>query len=528
MTATITDPTTGPGPAVLDPTAVGTATLSTGELETELLGLAGNLAAAQCRFLQLLAEFDRRGGWVGPGLKSCAHWLCWRIGMSLRTAAEHVRVAHALSRLPKITEAFGAGRISYSKVRAITRIAGQPTPDPPDDPAPSAGAAASGSAAAGPDRDGPDAPGTGSDQPRPGAGVHRATDPKAQNVAPADDVEQVLLDLALAGTASHVETIVRATRRARADPHRATALRALSWHHADDGSLILRGRFTPDDGAQLVAAIEALVAPRQPVTHPVPAAPEGWQDTGREQAPGAVDDRVAARRADALIALVGSGNSATGSTDTSGDSAVDNGRPVVARNNTHVIVHIEASSGAARIEGGPEIPPATAERIACDADVQVLLHDKKRNRLYLGRRRRLATPAQISALAVRDGAGCRFPGCSHIRHLRAHHVRHWFHQGSTDLDNLVLVCGFHHRLVHDVGYGIRWDGGRWLFTRPDGTTVPEAGAPLDGNTESLIELNTRAELRITRDGLTPYWEGERLEPGPILERLLPRPRKPAA
>jgi hypothetical protein len=105
---------------IADPT-----TRTTGQLETELLGLAGHLAAAQCRFLCLLAEFDRRNGWAGPGLRTCAHWLSWRAGMSLRTATEHVRVAHALATLPKITEAFAAGRISYSKVRAITRIAGR-------------------------------------------------------------------------------------------------------------------------------------------------------------------------------------------------------------------------------------------------------------------------------------------------------------------------------------------------------------------------------------------------------------------
>ena len=98
------------------------AALSTRRLETELLSLAGHIAAAQCRFLQLLAAYDRRGGWAGPGLRSCAHWLSWRIGMNLRTATEHVRVAHALTALPLITEAFAAGRISYSKVRAITRV----------------------------------------------------------------------------------------------------------------------------------------------------------------------------------------------------------------------------------------------------------------------------------------------------------------------------------------------------------------------------------------------------------------------
>ena len=92
-------------------------------MESELVELAGNLAAATCRFLQLLAEFDSRVGWAGDGVRSCAHWLNWRVGLSLRTAREQLRVAHALTELPAITEAFAGGRISYSKVRAMARVA---------------------------------------------------------------------------------------------------------------------------------------------------------------------------------------------------------------------------------------------------------------------------------------------------------------------------------------------------------------------------------------------------------------------
>src|SRR3712207_1150118 len=94
------------------------------DLESELLSLAGHIAAAECRFLQLLAEFDARDGWAGDGIRSCAHWLSWRAGMDLRTATERLRVARALPNLPRISEAFAAGRISYSKVRAITRVTG--------------------------------------------------------------------------------------------------------------------------------------------------------------------------------------------------------------------------------------------------------------------------------------------------------------------------------------------------------------------------------------------------------------------
>jgi uncharacterized protein DUF222 len=92
-------------------------------VEAELCTLAGQIAAATCRFLQLLAAFDARDGWAGSHVRSCAQWLSWRCGMDLRTAREHVRVARALSDLPDLTAAFAAGRLSYSKVRAVTRVA---------------------------------------------------------------------------------------------------------------------------------------------------------------------------------------------------------------------------------------------------------------------------------------------------------------------------------------------------------------------------------------------------------------------
>jgi hypothetical protein len=153
--------------------------------------------------------------------------------------------------------------------------------------------------------------------------------------------------------------------------------------------------------------------------------------------------------------------------------------------------------------------------------VQLLLNDRTGNRMYLGRARRLASPAQIAALTVRDGEGCRFPGCTHTRHLHAHHVQHWLYGGRTDVDNLVLICSFHHGVLHDHGYRIHRAPGRWVFLRPDGTPIP-APAAMSGNTESLIEMNTRARLRIDRNTLTPDWYDERLDPDPILDALLPR------
>ncbi|TWF74430.1 HNH endonuclease [Pseudonocardia hierapolitana] len=116
---------------------------------------------------------------------------------------------------------------------------------------------------------------------------------------------------------------------------------------------------------------------------------------------------------------------------------------MVERGKAQVIVHLDTTTGTARLDDGPEIPATTAERLACDARVQVLLNDRTSTRMYRGRNRRLATPAQIAARTVRDGEGCQFPGCTHTRHLHAHHVVPWWSGGRTDIDNLILVCSFH-------------------------------------------------------------------------------------
>src|SRR5882724_10270832 len=93
------------------------------ELEAEITELAGHLNAAQHRWLTLIAEFDRRQGWSDGACLSCAHWLNFKCGIDLGAAREKMRVGHALEGLPKISAAMSCGAISYSKVRAMTRIA---------------------------------------------------------------------------------------------------------------------------------------------------------------------------------------------------------------------------------------------------------------------------------------------------------------------------------------------------------------------------------------------------------------------
>src|SRR5438552_6678698 len=91
-------------------------------LGDEIAELSAHLDAATARLLELIREFDTRGGW-NTGFRSCAHWLAWRVGMDLGAARERVRVARALGSLPLLTDALGRGELSYAKVRALTRVA---------------------------------------------------------------------------------------------------------------------------------------------------------------------------------------------------------------------------------------------------------------------------------------------------------------------------------------------------------------------------------------------------------------------
>jgi Domain of unknown function (DUF222) len=177
--------------------------LTVAELEAQITELAGHLNAAQYRWLVLIAEFDRRYGWNDGATQSCAHWLNWKCGIALGAAREKVRVAHALPKLPKIAAAMASGELSYSKVRALTRVACEKT-------------------------------------------------------------EDWLLHIALHGTAAHVEKLVRQFRRAQEAEElsreaRQQATRKLTYFFDHDGSLVLKGRLPAEMGAQLIKALEAAV-----------------------------------------------------------------------------------------------------------------------------------------------------------------------------------------------------------------------------------------------------------------------------
>jgi len=173
------------------------------------------------------------------------------------------------------------------------------------------------------------------------------------------------------------------------------------------------------------------------------------------------------------------------------------------------------------------VPRAVAERLTCTATVQALLTDRRGNPLYLGRAHRTVSPRQLRALRVRDRGRCVFPGCTATRRLDAHHVRWWRRGGPTDLDNLALLCRHHHTLLHDHGYRMApGPGGGFVFLRPDGLPIPEAGAPTAGTPAALVAAGARAG--IDDRTITPLWGGEQLDRDHVLTWLLPARAREAA
>ena len=148
--------------------------------------------------------------------------------------------------------------------------------------------------------------------------------------------------------------------------------------------------------------------------------------------------------------------------------------PASASENYLVNVHVEQSA-LVDGEGRASLPIESVRRIARDARKVTIVESDKDEPLSVGRRNR-AVPSRIKrALRARDG-GCVFPGCRNSRFVDAHHVQHWSAGGETSLENLVLLCSRHHRLVHEGGYRIEKDfRDRWMFRRPDGIAVPACG-----------------------------------------------------
>ena len=395
----------------------------------QLCELAGHLAAATCRFLVLLADFDARRGWASWEMGSCAQWLSWKCQVSSGTAREHVRVARALRDLPVIRARFAAAELSYAKVRALTRIATAAT-------------------------------------------------------------EAGLAGLAGPMTANQLERFARAHRQvSRADDADARVRRRLVWRFGEDGSLSGTFCLPPLAGAVLLKALRAAcselaggaAAPGADVSAETPACSEAPGADGPPAASAAAV-RTSSDLADGLVAIAESFLAAkiAGADDCEVYQVVVHaGAGMLAGPAAPVGVSAETPAapapvpgdpaGPARchVEDGPAISVSTAQMIACTAALSWMTHGDAGAVLALGRRRRRPSSAIRRAARERDGGRCRFPGCE-SRRADLHHIQHWANGGRTDLDNLISLCPWHHKLVHDRGYLIAAPpgSGDFAFYRP--------------------------------------------------------------
>ncbi len=381
--------------------------LSVAELKNELTEVASHIYAGTCRWLELVAELDRREGWAEPGLRSCAEWIAWRCALTPRAAREHVRVARRLGELPRIRDSFARGELSYAKVRALTRVA-----------------------------DG--------------------------------DSEEELLELAACMTAAQLERAVRAYRRVTAEEANEAHENAYLDHYWDeDGSLVLSGRLAPEDGALFLRALEA-------------ARDSLWQRDREEEGGGSAEPRTPTN-AEAVVAVADAALTREDANRTGGERY-------------QVVVHVDGATlsgegdrGCA-LDDGPAVAPETARRLSCDSSL-VRIVEQGGEALDVGRKTRTIPPSLRRALKARD-RGCRFPGCENHRFVDAHHVRHWSQGGATSIDNLMLLCRRHHRLVHEGGYAVEClPRGRLRFRDQRGSPVPSVPRPPRGGLDRLVERN---------------------------------------
>ncbi|HEX6210757.1 MAG TPA: DUF222 domain-containing protein, partial [Methylomirabilota bacterium] len=375
--------------------------------------------------------------------------------LDLGAAREKVRVARALGTLPRLARALAKGELSYAKVRALTRVA---TPE----------------------------------------------------------IEEQLLAVGRAGTAEHVERIVRGWRRMdrKAEAREAAlqhAFRALHVYPDEDGTWRIKGRLAPEVGALLV---KALAAARETLYQQARARATDTRAT-RPETP-----TMERQQADALALLA----------ETALHHGLDPGAP---GERYQVVVHVDApvladpdATGQSVLEDGVRVSAETSQRLACDASRVVMRHDGEGNLLEVGARTRTIPPALRRALNHRD-RGCRVPGCG-VRFGQGHHIRHWARGGPTTLSNLALLCRRHHRAVHEEGYQVeRQPGGELQFRHPDGRPIPDVppSIAVAGDSAGMIRARNEADgLALHAHTATSGWLGERLDVGYAVDVLHPLAR----
>lgn len=484
--------------------------LSTPALESAITRRMSRLTAEHALFLAMILEFDCRNGWASQGVLSCAHWLNWKCGISVYTAREWLRVARKLENLPKLRTAFARGEVSYSKVRALTRIGtpemderllvlalsatathvervvrgvrrgGRPAssrrPPPPDD------AADKGGGDQGPTD--PDSGGPAGDPPPEGTREVTA-------VRLADGRMRVSTVL----EADEVEVLFLALRKAAESAASSSPAESAAQPPDEAGQPAAGDGSAPETEPAEVTDLDAVRAARRGDAAPI------------REARGSVSGIYA----DALLDLAES--------FLSHEAAVRSGDE---RNTLVVHVEDDVLSGAelpdlidrCGLEPGPRLGLPTIRRFACDCTVVEATYDESE----ADAEARVTVPRWLRRLLRRRDGGCRYPGCSDHQWVDVHFIVHWADGGGTELTNLVLLCRRHHRYVHEFGYQIRLlADGAVEVADPAGCLVPvspllpgAAATPAAAASDNARTAGVPAD-DVVADGPSCYWTGERLD-----------------
>jgi hypothetical protein len=458
--------------------------------EVELAELSAHLDAATHRQLTLIRIMDVSERWAKRGAKSCAHWLAWRVGLDPGAARERVRVARKLGELPAIDHALRRGALSYSKARAMTRVA------------------------------------TPSNEAR-------------------------LLGIAEGTTAAHLEKVCRGVRQQQREDGRAAEdgapERYVRLRHRGDGTVRFEAVLLPDEAERVMEALRSVRAamseglemkPDQAdalarIADAVLAGDLSARDSSGTGVSGAVereregDDAEESRGSDTAIDEARDTMSAAPSrARTCGadraqvvvhftEDLIDGGHSSLRHSSLrhsslrHSSLRHSVPSMEAVLDDGGRVSAETFRRLACDCSLLGVLEDGRGAPLDIGRKTRRIPPALRRAVMLRDRC-CRFPGCTHDRYIDLHHLEHWLHGGETSKQNLLALCTAHHRLVHEGGFTLQTgEDGEPRFMAPDRHLIPFVPTPSAAPADPLSAFeHAHAELAIHEETGLTSWDGE--------------------
>jgi hypothetical protein len=382
---------------------------------------------AQHAMLCVAAEIERRQMWKADGASSLGDWISMRNGEGTKLARQQATVATALVDRPLLSSALGDGKLGFEHLRHLITL-GELT----------------------------------------------------------DVDEATLVEYGLAYNTPQLELACRTARRARRQSaHSAYQRRGLHWWFDDDGVFHLRGQLDTAAGLIVTQALTAMAEPRREGDtagadgiSPTPTGESDSESDGSQTDDATSDttriqpggDRDAgnwisfeARCADALVELCAAHVAESSS------------------ERTTVVIHTTVTDltgdGSGATWDGVIVSNDTLRRLSCDARIRLSAHDDHDTVVGVGRTTRIIPAWLLAELRWRDG-GCRFPRCDRTRWLHAHHIQHWANDGPTNLDNLVLLCQHHHRLLHEGQWQLAGSPNRQLtFTRPGGRTYTSTPAP---------------------------------------------------